>query len=188
MRSIGMGLVSVTALAAFFGGCERDRPEQGEGTPRPRQEPGVSGERAGRTDPAGVREPRELEIELKAAENGEIDAEVELRSVAGGVKFTVEVEDAKYGTLRIVVHEKDDCSNLPAMSMGEPLNAGDVGSINLNKNGQGRLELVLPGVTLEPSAPNTLIGRSIVVHEGEKAGKTNQDYGRPLACGSIERS
>jgi Cu/Zn superoxide dismutase len=254
MRAISIGLVSVAALVAVIGGCERDRPEQREaareGTVETPRAPGAATERAaqpatapgepGHTEPAGVRDQRELELELEAADKSDFEARVKLLPVAEGVKITIEVDNAKPGMLRAVLHEKEDCSNPAGMSMGEPLAMthagmhpsgtttgttgtqttgtevtgtaptgtagpttgargttatgtdrpfGDLGTVSVDKDGKGRLEVVLPGVSLDPGGGMmSLVGRSIVVHEGDKAGKTNKDFGRSLACGSIKRS
>jgi Cu/Zn superoxide dismutase len=270
MRSIWTGFVSAAALVAVIGGCERDRPEPGEtrreGTVETRGQPGTpaaeragqpatapAAEQPGQTAPAGMREQRELEIELKAADDkSDFEAEVKLVPVAEGVKLAIEVENAKPGMLRVVLHEKEDCSNVAGMSMGEPLTMshagmhpsgnetgttgtdttgrgvtgtgttgtgttgtgtespaagargttgtgampksgdrpfGDLGTISVAQDGKGRLEIVVPGVSLDPGGGMmSLLGRSIVVHEGDKSGKQHKDFGRSLACGSIKRS
>lgn len=181
---------------------QSQRVAPGTRTAEPATNPAAGREQPGVTTPATVEEkPEELELALDPLEGSKIDADLTLVPLADGVVVRVEVEDAPAGTHRVVIHEKGDCSNAKAASFGEPLMtrdrptsgaaemilAGNVGEIRPDKDGKGKLEQKLTGMKLDESSPNGLMGRSIVIHEGENSGRTNQDFGKPLACARITR-
>lgn len=255
MRSMCIGLISVAALMMAVSGCEKDANQQGQArqeTPAsPVERPGQATDKAAepaaaqpgateqKAEPAAAaaKADQELELDLKTAEGSELEAEVTLTRVTEGVKVTIEVEDAKPGKLRVVMHDKSDCSNMAAMSMGEPLAMshaagttaagttpapgttaapgtqptpgttaapgttptpaakadatkpmGDLGTLTVDADGNGKLEYVIPGMNLDAGDTMSLIGKSLVIHEGDKSGRTNKSFGKPLACGGVTRS
>jgi Cu/Zn superoxide dismutase len=217
MRSMCIGMLPVAVIMLLSAGCERTeapreeaRPGQtpateqrtGEAPIRPTP-PGAApavGDK-GATAPAGVKEEvEELELEVVALDKSEIEAEAKLTPAPDGVNVVLEVDDAPPGALRVVIHEKGDCSNAAAASFGEPMMtsakapsageikpAGDLGTIQADKDGNGKLERKLEGVKLETGDPTSLMGRSIVIHEGDKGGRTSKDFGKALACARITR-
>jgi Cu/Zn superoxide dismutase len=211
MRST-IGLISAAVWMLSVTGCERreqpreqTRPEQAQPTeqqpaqPARPAEPGAApatGQGQGVTAPAGVKEEmKALELELDAFEGSEIEVEAKLTPGDDGVSVMLEVDDAPPGALRAVIHEKGDCSNAAATSFGEPMMIagtdvapiGDLGAIFANKAGEGKLEKKLAGTKLDKNGPSSLIGRSIVIHQSDKSGRTSKDFGKPLACVRITR-
>jgi Cu-Zn family superoxide dismutase len=182
---------------------QSQRVAPGTRTAEPATNPAAGRDRPGVTTPVAVEEkPEELELALDALEGSEIDADLTLVPLADGVIVRLEVEDAPAGRHRVVIHEKGDCSNAAAGSFGEPLMtrdrptaagtaemiaAGNVGEIRPDKDGDAKLEQKLVGMKLDKGSPNSLMGRSIVIHETEKSGRTNKDFGKPLACARITR-
>jgi Cu-Zn family superoxide dismutase len=147
------------------------------------------------------------EAELKSADGEEIEGEVEFHATADGVRIVAEIEDAPPGKHGIHVHEKDDCSNIEEKSMGghfapegymhalpsesEKRHLGDLGNVEIDENGKGRLEITIKGANLRPGDKMSLLGRAVVVHGGEDSGRSNQpsgDSGAPIACGPVHRS
>ena len=103
------------------------------------------------------------------------------------------------------IHEKGDCSAPDATSDGGHFNpagkphgdpahaehhAGDFGNIVADANGKASLKMALDGVTLEKGAPNSLIGKGLIVHADPDDLKTQPtgNSGKRVACGVIQAS
>src|SRR5690606_22927660 len=109
----------------------------------------------------------EAEADLEAAEGEDIDGDVKLTSTATGVRIVAEVENGKPGKHGFHIHEKGDCSDIKGKSMGGHFNPqnkphalpaedaerhlGDLGNIELDQDGNGRLEITMEGATLKPN-------------------------------------
>lgn len=151
-------------------------------------------------------EVSEAEADLESVEGSEIDGDIEFKQVASGVDVIVSIERATAGKHGIHIHEKGDCSDIAAKSMGGHFNPenyahalpaeelkrhlGDLGNIEINADGKGEITLTIIGATLKAGDPNSLLGRAFVVHDGEDMGKAKQpagDSGSPIACGVIEK-
>jgi Cu-Zn family superoxide dismutase len=147
-------------------------------------------------------EQREAEADFKVAKGYELSGDAEFDEVANGVKIVVEVESGPVGKRGIHIHQKGDCSDIPGKSMGEhfspqagahalPPNAkrhlGDLGNIQIGKDGKGRLEITVPKANLKENDPMSLLGRALVIHEAEDKG-TLPSAGKPMACAVIEKS
>jgi superoxide dismutase, Cu-Zn family len=143
-------------------------------------------------EPPLAKPDRDAEAEFKAAKGQKISGEAELKEVPNGVQVSVEVKDAPTGMKAIHIHDKGDCSNMEAKSMGEPLapkremhglpgpaehHLGDLGNITIASDGTGRLETVVPGANLK--------GNDAMSFRG-KAMQLDGAAGKPLACAVIE--
>lgn len=101
------------------------------------------------------------------------------------------------------IHEFGDCSAPDASSAGghfNPMNmkhgspdsterhAGDLGNIVANDRGQAHYERIDKVISLE--GPNSIIGRSVIIHAGQDDFKTQPtgNAGGRMACGVIEKS
>lgn len=159
------------------------------------------------TASARVDDEADAKAELKAADGEETEVEAKFYAVEGGVRVVAEVEDAKPGKHGFHVHEKGDCSDLKGKSMGghfspeahdhalptEPgtKHLGDLGNVTVDDKGDGRVEITVPGATLEPNDSKSFLGKALVFHLSEDTGKKNQpsgDSGDPIACGVIEKT
>lgn len=68
----------------------------------------------------------------------------------------------------------------------EKAHAGDLGNIEINEEGDGFLELVLPGLSVE-TAPFNVGGRALILHEREDDfSQPTGNAGSRIACGLIE--
>jgi len=145
--------------------------------------------------------------ELKAANGEDLEGKAKFYTTADGVRLVAEIEDATPGKHGFHVHEKGDCSNIKGKSMGGhfspekhdhalPTEAGtkhlgDLGNVEVNDQGNGRVEITIPGANLEPNSPKSLLGKALVFHMGEDTGKKVQPSGGsgdPIACGVIEKT
>jgi len=163
-------------------------------------------EKAG-TGAAHVDDAADAKADLKAADGQDVEVEAKFYAVAGGVRVVAEIEDAKPGKHGFHVHETGDCSDLKGKSMGSHFSPeqhehalptetgakhlGDLGNVVVDDKGEGRVEITVPGATLEPNDAKSFLGRALVFHLNEDTGKQHQpsgDSGDPIACGVIERT
>lgn len=155
----------------------------------------AAGERTGTT--------RKAEGKFKVATGYKFSGKAKLEELATGVKVVVDLDDAPVGKKGIHVHEKPDCSDIPNKSMGEhfapgakahglPPNAtrhlGDLGNIDVNKDGDAHFEFVAQNANLKPGDPMSFLNRAIVIHESsDKGSQPSGDSGKPIACAVIEK-
>lgn len=102
------------------------------------------------------------------------------------------------------IHEKGDCSAPDATSAGGHFNpsgtshggpehaqhhAGDFGNLNADASGNAAMQVSLPlsQVTLAKDAPNSIIGKGMIVHADPDDLKTQPtgNSGKRVACGVI---
>jgi superoxide dismutase, Cu-Zn family len=139
-----------------------------------------------------------LEARSGSAVAGRVDLEESGGSVTAHVVLTGLAPGSEHG---FHVHEKGDCSAPDASSAGGHFNpggqphggpgdaahhAGDLPSVTADAAGKVNATFPLSGVTLA-AGPNSLIGRSLVVHR-DKDDRTTQPSGNSgprLACGVI---
>jgi Cu-Zn family superoxide dismutase len=162
------------------------------------------------TDTTGKAAPRSVDVVMEAKSGAAIAGSAKLVEEKDGVRVTVEVTKAPAGKHGLHIHEKGDCSDpkaesagahlsLPGQKHGLPagnrhdgddpkaaMHAGDLGNIDIGRDGRGRLEHFVEGATLEPGRPTSLADRAIVLHEKEDVGgePAGQSGGR-IGCGVI---
>ena len=116
------------------------------------------------------------------------------------VQVVADIQNLKPGKHGFHVHDKGDCSAPDAASAGGHFNpthqhhggpataehhAGDLGNIEADASGKAHLDWK---GKLDLSGPNSIIGKSMVVHEKEDDLKTDPsgNSGARIACGVIE--
>ena len=98
------------------------------------------------------------------------------------------------------IHEKGDCSDPKAMSAGGHYNpgnamhgepgsghAGDLGNLVFDDRGRAAINMKISGVSVNPRASNSIVGRGLVVHAAQDDMKTDPagNAGERVACGVI---
>ena len=135
-------------------------------------------------------------------ENSKVSGLAAFEDTSDGLKISATVSNASPGKHAIHIHEFGDCgdSGKAAGSHYNPEKAphglvtkdgpmhahvGDLGNIELDAAGQGKLNALLPGVALS-SGKYTVVGRSLILHEKE------DDFSQPagnagsrIGCGAI---
>lgn len=203
--------LALTTCALLYAGCDRNRDRgegrgelgaQGQGPVEPAPEPAMTPASRERADPP---KERRAEADLEAAAGHDIDGEAKFYDTGSGVRIVAELEDAAPGSHGIHIHEKGDCSNIKGESMGahfapagrehalpgetKARHLGDLGNIEVSKDGKGRLEITIQGANLKPGDENSFLGKAVVVHMSKDTGKSKQPSGGsgvPIACGVIE--
>ncbi len=149
---------------------------------------------------------KELEAKGKfeSVSSMKLKGDVELKQSAEGVSIVVEVKNAPTGKKGIHIHEKGDCSDITGESMGshfaptvkthglpsaEERHLGDLGNIEIDVDGKGRLEFFAKDANLRENDPLSFLKRAIVIHEFEDKGmQPTGGAGSPIACAVIEKN
>ena len=185
-----------------------ETPPPGETPPGeapPGGEPAAAGEPAA-GEPAG--EPAAgggttAVAEMKPASKSEVSGSVTFTEKDGKVEVAIDLKGLTPGDHGFHIHEKGDCSAPDAASAGGHFNpdqkkhgapdapehhAGDFGNLTADKDGNVQTTVTIDFVTLG-DAPNSAIGKGVIVHEKKDDLKTQPtgDAGGRLACGVIEK-
>jgi Cu-Zn family superoxide dismutase len=120
---------------------------------------------------------------------------------ADGIQIVADLDGLSPGSHGFHIHEKGDCSGDDASLAGghfNPTNAkhggpdsaerhvGDLGNVIADKNGHAHYERLDKIISLK--GPNSIIGRSVVIHSKEDDYKTQPagNSGERIACGVIK--
>ena len=138
---------------------------------------------------------------LNPSSGSNVKGTVMFTSGADGTKVVVDITGLTPGKHGLHIHEKGDCSAPDASSAGAHFNplhshhggtdtperhAGDFG--NITADASGKVHLEMKDKNLKLSGPDSVLGRSVVVHEKEDDLKTDPsgNSGARVACGVIE--
>lgn len=131
-----------------------------------------------------------------------ISGKVTFAELEEGLKIDAEVSGVSPGKHGFHIHEKGDCSdagnaagghfNPDAVPHGDLMkdsfthaHAGDLGNIEINANGDGKLAILIPGLTLKEGKYG-VAGRAVILHEKEdNFGQPTGNAGGRIACGKI---
>ena len=144
----------------------------------------------------------DLEVPIAGKNGSSMTGKAELTEVSEGVKVVVDVKHITPGIHGVHIHEVADCSAEDASTAGEHFNPeghphalpdderrhlGDLGNlVAVGQDGEGRLEVVVPGATLEPGSPRSLLNRALVVHADRDTGEQpSGDSGARLGCAEL---
>ncbi len=148
-------------------------------------------------------EVTEASAELKPTEGNNVTGRVTFVREGNGIKVTADLEGLKPGIHGFHIHEVGDCSAPDGSSAGAHFNpsnkhhgaptdtarhVGDLGNLEADKAGKAHLEWLDTLITFEGA--NSIIGRSVIVHERPDDFKTQPtgNAGGRLACGVIEET
>src|ERR1700719_4771239 len=136
---------------------------------------------------------------LESKSGSQVTGMVTFTKVGDDVQVVGDITGLKPGKHGFHIHEKGDCSAPDAASAGGHFNpthqhhggpataehhAGDLGNIEADASGKAHLNWK---GKLDLSGPNSIIGKSMVVHEKEDDLKTDPsgNSGARIACGAI---
>jgi Cu-Zn family superoxide dismutase len=139
---------------------------------------------------------------LEAKSGSQVTGTVTFTQAGNEVQVVADIENLKPGKHGFHIHEKGDCSAPDAASAGGHFNpthqhhggpstaqhhAGDLGNIEADSSGKAHLDWK---GKLQLSGADSIIGKSVVVHEKEDDLKTDPagNSGARIACGVIESS
>ncbi|MBV9463118.1 MAG: superoxide dismutase family protein [Verrucomicrobiae bacterium] len=140
-------------------------------------------------------------VHLAPTKGNKVQGTVRFETVKGGVKVTADLTGLTPGKHGFHVHEKGDCSAPDGSSAGGHFNPtgqahggpdatarheGDLGNLVADASGAAHYERVDQQLTLQ--GPNSILGRSVVVHAKADDFKTQPSgaSGDRVALGKIE--
>lgn len=146
----------------------------------------------------------EAEAEFASVPEMKVSGEADLEETPEGVRIEIEISGAPSGQKGLHVHQKADCSNIAAKSMGDHFapkgrahglpegnerHLGDLGNISIDEDGKGKLTITVPTANLKAGDPMSFLGKAIVLHEASDDGKgASGNSGKPIACAPIQAS
>jgi Cu-Zn family superoxide dismutase len=136
---------------------------------------------------------------LEPKSGSRVTGTVTFTKMGNEVQVVADIQNLTPGKHGFHIHEKGDCSAPDAMSAGAHFNpthqhhdgptgaerhAGDFGNIEADASGKGHLKWK---GKLDLGGPNSIVGKSVVVHEKEDDLKTDPagNSGARFACGVI---
>ena len=124
-------------------------------------------------------------------------------AVSGGVQVALDVTGAPAGKHGAHIHQNADCSAKDGKSAGDHFNPGehehglpptehrhlgDLGNLEVGKDGTGHLEITIPGANLTPGDKMSFLDRGIIIHEKiDNGGQPSGNAGNRIGCGEIKR-
>lgn len=145
---------------------------------------------------------KSIEVPLEAKSGSKLAGKAVLTETEGGVHVVLTLEGVDPGDHGAHVHEKGDCSAADGASAGGHFNPaskdhglpgadkrhlGDLGNINIGKDGKGSLDITAPGANLKASDPSSFVGRAIIVHaKKDDGGQPTGNAGGRIGCGVIK--
>ncbi|HYS95539.1 MAG TPA: superoxide dismutase family protein [Chthoniobacterales bacterium] len=148
---------------------------------------------------ARAQEVTKAAAQLESKSGSQVTGMVTFTKVGDEVQVVADIQNLKPGKHGFHVHEKGDCSAADAASAGGHFNptqkhhggpmtldhhAGDLGNIEADASGKAHMDWK---GKLSLSGKDSIIGRSVVVHEKEDDLKTDPagNSGARIACGTI---
>ncbi len=135
--------------------------------------------------------------------NGMVGEVIIRQTMRGGLNFDIKVQSLTRGKHALHIHQNAVCETPDFRSAGAHFNpeakqhgwlnpvghhAGDMPeNIVVDADGYGSMNVTLYGVSLTPGAANSVLGRSLVVHEKEDdmSSEPSGNSGNRIACGVI---
>lgn len=137
-------------------------------------------------------------------EGSRVSGRATLKDTPQGLKVVVKVAGVPPGTHGFHIHEKGACSDQGNAAGGHfnpagaphgflptdgstKAHAGDMGNIEVNPKGVGKVAVVLPGVSLTGTGGTPSVdGRAIILHEkADDFGQPTGNAGGRIGCGVI---
>jgi Cu-Zn family superoxide dismutase len=148
---------------------------------------------------AQAQEVTKATAQLEPKSGSQVTGTVTFTKVGDEIQVVADIQNLKPGKHGFHIHEKGDCSAADAASAGAHFNptqkhhggpmtsdhhSGDLGNIEADASGKAHLDWK---GKLSLSGNDSIIGRSVVVHEKEDDLKTDPsgNSGARIACGAI---
>lgn len=142
-------------------------------------------------------------VKIEARSGSKLKGTAKLEPLGQGVKVTLDVSDAPAGQHGAHIHQNADCSSKDAKSAGDHFNPGghshglpavearhlgDLGNLEVGKDGKGHLEITIAGANLKSGDKMSFVDRGIVIHEKvDDGGQPTGNAGARIGCGEIKR-
>jgi superoxide dismutase, Cu-Zn family len=148
---------------------------------------------------AQAQEVNKASAQLESKSNSKVTGTVTFAKVGDEVQVVADIQNLTPGKHGFHIHDKGDCSAPDAASAGPHFNptqkhhggpdtadhhSGDLGNITADASGKAHLDWK---GKLSLTGTNSIVGKSVVVHEKEDDLKTDPsgNSGARIACGAI---
>jgi Cu-Zn family superoxide dismutase len=147
--------------------------------------------------------PTPLIITIEPRSGSKLKGTAKFEAVSGGVQVALDVTGAVAGKHGAHIHQSADCSAKDGKSAGDHFNPdahehglpptdhrhlGDLGNLEVSKDGTGHLEITIPGANLTPGDKMSFLDRGIIIHEKvDNGGQPTGNAGNRIGCGEIKR-
>ena len=149
-------------------------------------------------------QPELVAADLSGRQGSDVSGVVSFTQAPDGVQVVARVDHAPPGKHGLHLHENGDCSAADFASAGGHFNptgaphggpdsakhhAGDFGNIEVGPDGTGTLSLTTDMLSLAEGAPDSVLGRSVVLHAGadDLTSQPSGNSGERIACGAVRR-
>ena len=146
--------------------------------------------------------PTSLMVGIEPRSGSKLKGTAKLEQTASGVQVTIDVADAPPGEHGAHIHQNADCRDDEAKSAGDHFNPmmhdhglpptemrhlGDLGNLQVGKDGKGHLEITIAGANLSKGDKMSFLGRGIIIHEKlDNGGQPAGNAGKRIGCGEIK--
>jgi Cu-Zn family superoxide dismutase len=144
-----------------------------------------------------------ISIPIEPRSGSKLKGTARFEPTADGVKVTVDVTDAPPGKHGAHIHQNADCSAKDGKSAGDHFNPGahnhglpsvearhlgDLGNLEVGKDGKGHLDITIAGATLKSGDKFSFVDRGIIIHEKiDDGSQPAGNAGKRIGCGEIKR-
>lgn len=202
----------VAALVVASAGCSgTQRPEIGS-TPASAAPPAPDTTSSPqKAEPVGSAEPAAppaddestVIVTIQPRSGSKLEGRASMAASGSGVKISVDVSGAPPGLHATHIHQVADCSDKEARNAGDHFNPmmhehglppsemrhlGDLGNLEVGKDGKGHLEITVAGANLKRGGDKmSFLERALVVHEKvDNGGQPAGNAGKRIGCGEIK--
>ena len=147
--------------------------------------------------------PAPIIVSIEPRSGSKLKGTAKFEASATGVQVTLDVTGAPPGKHGAHIHQNADCSAKDGKSAGDHFNPeshdhglpptehrhlGDLGNLEVDKEGKGHLEITIAGANLTPGDKMSFLDRGIIIHEKvDNGGQPSGNAGNRIGCGEIKR-
>ena len=183
-------IIGLLSTAAVIAGCASAKKEDAHAHHHAQAKPAH--------DDAAHAQVTSAKTKMQTAKGLKVKGDIEFKQTEKGVQVMVNFSGVAPGAHGFHIHEKGDCSAADFTSAGGHFNpdghahgalnapnshAGDLGNLDVAKNGKAKKEIILDGAHL-----HDFIGKAVILHDkaDDYSTQPTGNAGGRIACGVIE--
>jgi Cu-Zn family superoxide dismutase len=144
-----------------------------------------------------------LIISIEPRSESKLKGTAKFEASSASVQVTQDVTGAPPGKHGAHIHQNAACSAKDGKSAGDHFNPashehglppaehrhlGDLGNLEVGKDGKGHVEITILGANLTPGDKMSFLDRGIIIHEKiDDGGQPSGNAGKRIGCGEIKR-
>jgi len=143
-----------------------------------------------------------LTVPIEARSGSKLAGTAKFEPSSNGVRITIDVTGAPKGKHGAHIHQNADCSSKDGKSAGDHFNPeshnhglpaaemrhlGDLGNLEVSKDGKGHLEITVVGASLKAGEKMSFLDRGLIIHEKVDDGSQPAgNAGARIGCAEIK--